>query len=110
MSPFSLDKGSKPQGHIHAILLNQLYELHQISSSRKVELMKTKNKKNTSRILMIYICMFYYILLISFCFNYYLPLLRLMYIPENVCLNRVQTALFRSLNDTWPHLNQIQIT
>lgn len=50
MSPFSLDKRSKPQCHIHAILLNQLYELHQISSSRKIELMKTKTKK-TLRIL-----------------------------------------------------------
>jgi len=40
----------------------------------------------------------------------YLSLLRLMYIPENVCLNRVQTALLGSLDDTWPHLNQTQMT
>ena len=31
-----------------------------------------------------------------------------MHIPENISLNRVQTALFRSLDDTWPHLHQIQ--
>ena len=58
MSPLSLDEWSKPQCHIHAILLNQLYELHQVSSSRKVELMKTTiTNENFTKIL--YIFMFY---------------------------------------------------
>lgn len=95
MIPFRLDEGTEPEGHIHPILVHQLYEPHQVISPLEIELWSAAF--NSQR----FSSMFFFFATGT---TLYLPVERLVDVPEDVGLDHVQSPMLSLLDDVRPHL------
>lgn len=91
--PFGLNERSNPEGHIHAFLLNQPNEFHQIIVAFKVELQNSASLRPHKQIESRDEIRGFILLTI------YLALLWLMSIPKHISLNNIQTSMSCSIKN-----------